>query len=140
MTVTVIRPATACCSVLLASIAANLTRPSDLGARFGGDEFAALLPDTSLADAADLAMRIRDDLTVRCGAHETERGHARLSIGVACLVADEQARHYNLIAAADKALYQAKRRGRVRVELAETSSDELAFDAGATTAPALVPL
>ena len=40
---------------IAASIAANVKRASDIGARYGGDEFAVLLPETSLGDAAALA-------------------------------------------------------------------------------------
>ena len=91
---------------IAASIAANVKRPSDLGARYGGDEFAVLLPETSLGDAAALAARIREDLIVRCGADEIQRGNAQLSIGVASLVPGAETRHRDLVAAADKALYR----------------------------------
>jgi diguanylate cyclase (GGDEF)-like protein len=109
---------------IAAAIAAMSKRPSDLGARFGGDEFALLLPDTSLDDAATLARRLRDDLAARC-VDETLQGQGRLSIGVASLVATVGERPHDLVAAADKALYQAKRLGRNRTELAETVAGPL---------------
>ena len=116
---------------IAASIAANVKRPSDLGARYGGDEFAVLLPDTSLEDAATLAERIREDLLVRSNADEIQRGNAQLSIGVACLVPGAEAKHRDLVAAADKALYKAKHLGRNRTEFAETDAGGLAPDTGA---------
>jgi diguanylate cyclase (GGDEF)-like protein len=111
---------------IAASIAANVKRPSDLGARFGGDEFAVLLPDTSLEEAATLAERIRENPIARCSTDEIQRGNARLSIGVACFVPGAEAKHHDLVAAADKALYQAKHLGRNRTELAETDAGSLA--------------
>ena len=111
------------------SIAANLKRPADLGARYGGDEFVVLLPNTSLDDAAALADRLRQDFVSRCSADDTLKGHARLSIGVACLVPDSGEKSRDLIAAADKALYQAKHLGRNRTELAATEAASLAPDA-----------
>jgi diguanylate cyclase (GGDEF)-like protein len=93
--------------------------------RFGGDEFALLLPDTSLDDAATLAGQLRDDLAARCGA-DAAKEQGRLSIGVASLVPTMDGNHHDLIAAADKALYQAKRLGRNRTELAETVAGPLA--------------
>jgi diguanylate cyclase (GGDEF)-like protein len=119
-----------------ASIAANVKRPSDLGARYGGDEFAVLLPDTSLGDAADLAERIRRDLIVRCGADKIQRDNAQLSIGVGCLVPRANIKHHDLVAATDKALYKAKHFGRNRIELAQTDSGDLAPDPDAEPARA----
>ena len=113
---------------IAASIAVNVKRPSDLGARFGGDEFAVLLPDTSLGDAATLAERIRENLIARCSADEIQRGNAQLSIGVASLVPGAEAKHRDLVAAADEALYKAKHLGRNRTELAETDAGSLAAD------------
>lgn len=116
---------------IAAAIAANVQRGSDLGARYGGDEFAVLLPDTSLGGAATVAERIRDDLIERCSADELQSGNAQLSIGAACMVPGPKTKHYDLVAATDAALYKAKHLGRNRTELAETEASSLAPEAGA---------
>ena len=90
-------------------------RLSDLLARFGGEEFVILLPDTALAEARQAAERIR-----RCVAEERQDRlpHYTVSLGVAVAQgkAGEAADLEALIAAADAALYRAKQGGRNRVE------------------------
>jgi diguanylate cyclase (GGDEF)-like protein len=95
-------------------------RASDTAARFGGDEFTLLLPDTSLGDAARLAERIRAAMVPPI---EIGRGVSRvvtLSIGVAALTGrrgeeDLKALAERLLADADAALYAAKANGRNQV-------------------------
>ncbi len=100
---------------LSTGIGAALKRGGDIGARYGGDEFAVLLPAT-YADGAGRAEAIREDFARVCRDSGTEA--AALSIGVACIVpiADETAER--LIKAADGALYRAKQEGRDRIEIA----------------------
>lgn len=93
-------------------------RTSDAAARFGGDEFAVLLPGTGLADARRLAERIQR--AVRRAPVDTGNGVTRavtLSIGMASLLpgdpdADLKALADQLLAEADAALYRAKAAGR----------------------------
>ena len=89
-------------------------RGADVAARFGGEEFAILLPQTTAAEAATIAERIR--LNVEEGNFPHRR--VTLSIGVASCSA-ELCSSQNLISAADKALYEAKRQGRNRVRTFE---------------------
>lgn len=98
-------------------------RASDTAARFGGDEFALLLPDATLADAARLAERIRAamQVPVELGAGRTHR--ATLSIGAAAVAptradADLKSLADRLLADADAALYAAKAAGRDRYSAA----------------------
>ncbi|HEY4645997.1 MAG TPA: sensor domain-containing diguanylate cyclase [Steroidobacteraceae bacterium] len=99
-------------------------RGSDTAARFGGDEFAILLPETSAAEAAQLAERIRQ--IVCCNPVDVGTGHTHplsISIGVAAVnpgrgERDLKAVADGLLAEADAALYRAKARGRGRVEAA----------------------
>ncbi|MCX7057470.1 MAG: DUF484 family protein [Proteobacteria bacterium] len=98
-------------------------RASDTAARFGGDEFTLLLPDTSLEDAASLAERVRTALmpAVELGAGQLCR--VTLSIGVAAVTAgvrgdDLKAIADRLLGEADAALYRAKAAGRDRIAVA----------------------
>ena len=78
--------------------------------RYGGDEFAVLLVDTPKAGAVSYAQRIREVVEQ----HPFKYGRLTISLGVSGLP-DDVASSKDLIAAADKALYDAKRRGRNRV-------------------------
>ncbi len=97
-------------------------RGSDTAARFGGDEFAILLPETTAREAAQLAERIRIivcSAPVDVGAGRTHT--LSLSIGVAAVnpggsERDLKAIADGLLAEADAALYRAKAQGRGRVE------------------------
>jgi diguanylate cyclase (GGDEF)-like protein len=97
-------------------------RGSDSAARFGGDEFAILLPETGTAEAAQLAERIRQivcSTPVGVGGGRTHP--LSISIGVAAVSPgrgerDLKAVADGLLAEADAALYRAKARGRGRVE------------------------
>lgn len=89
-------------------------RTGDLAARYGGEEFVVLLPRTDLAGAREVAERIR--LMVQDAPFVTPEGgtvSATLSVGLAMLPA-EAVNFADLLAAADRALYEAKRGGRNR--------------------------
>jgi diguanylate cyclase (GGDEF)-like protein len=82
-------------------------RDFDLCARFGGDEFVVLLPETAAAEAAEIARRIRRrvaDCRLRAGAETVRIG---VSIGVASRSKGDVALE-SLIARADAAMYEAK--------------------------------
>ncbi len=93
-------------------------RTADIAARYGGDEFALILPSTTKTDAWAVAEKIRIALAHLC--IYTERGLPMKTTG-SMGIASVNARvwHPNdLVEAADRALYIAKRSGRNRVELA----------------------
>lgn len=93
-----------------------VSRPGDLVARFGGEEFVVILPNTENAGAMQVAEEISEALRSRRLEHIcNELGIVTISIGCATLV-PKFARHpSDLIELADKALYRAKEAGRNRV-------------------------
>jgi diguanylate cyclase (GGDEF)-like protein len=103
---------------VLAAVSAamrDLLRDCDLCGRFGGEEFAMLLPRTTAAQALEIAERIRQGISQLAVPQDgTTAIRVTISIGIAI---PSQARRTldDLLAAADHALYQAKRSGRDRV-------------------------
>ena len=89
-------------------------RATDVPARYGGDEFIVLLPETPPKGSLDVAERIRNAIATKALAVDGHRIAATVSIGVACY--PEDGRSLDALAArADRALYQAKQEGRNRV-------------------------
>jgi len=110
----------ACLTTVAQALAAKLKRPADVAARYGGEEFAAILPDTPREQAERHANAIREHVMALALAHAPSAHWpvVTLSIGVASYARDGLNEPAALIAAADKALYAAKKGGRNRVELA----------------------
>ncbi len=110
-------------------------RPGDMVARFGGEEFAAILPETGSHGAFQIASRICKELCARRLPHPDNRsGMVTVSIGCATLRPQLGGHASSLIELADQALYRAKRSGRNRVCCAQPQAP----GAGASQADACV--
>jgi len=93
-------------------------RGSDLPARFGGEEFVVLLPDTGTDGAWQLAERLRQDIAARRVEASGNAVSFTVSIGVAVTDATTQG-IAQLLREADAAMYRAKMAGRNRTEMAD---------------------
>ncbi|PWE41408.1 sensor domain-containing diguanylate cyclase [Pseudomonas prosekii] len=95
----------------------NVKRPIDLPARFGGEEFVILLPETNLEGALYVAEKIRSAVI---NAHIEHSGSpirkVTISVGVVAVNAPEKDGYTAALAEADRLLYCAKNKGRNRVE------------------------
>ncbi|MDQ3700813.1 MAG: sensor domain-containing diguanylate cyclase [Chloroflexota bacterium] len=110
-------------NVLLAGIGAALLgagRETDEVFRYGGDEFAMLLPATDSAGAVAVAEKIRRAVSTVRSPGSRRRSGVTCSIGVATFPLDGQDRR-SLMVAADRACYLAKHGGRDRIATATTT-------------------
>ncbi|HEX2123187.1 MAG TPA: diguanylate cyclase [Thermoanaerobaculia bacterium] len=99
-----------------AALFRDSVRSTDLVARYGGEEFAVMMPETELDDGITFAEKIRG--LVETTPFQTQAGplEATVSIGVASVPHTRIATAKELIVAADKALYRAKKNGRNQVQ------------------------
>ena len=94
-------------------------RPSDLVVRYGGEEFAVLLPDTDIQGAVAIAEQIRHSVQGANILHSgAPSGQLTVSLGCHAIVPREGDSIERLIECADAALYQAKNFGRNRTQVA----------------------
>ena len=103
--------------VHLVALVKETLRTMDVVGRFGGEEFLIILPDTTLAAAAQTITRLQRELTKRIFMVNDERLLITFSGGVASRRPDEDVQ--SLIKRADAALYEAKKAGKNRVSTAE---------------------
>lgn len=97
----------------VAELCRRRIRTTDLLARFGGEEFVALFPDTALASAQQLCEELRRQIEAASFQYQGRRVPVTVSVGIAEAGAGETAEA--LFERADQALYRAKREGRNRV-------------------------
>jgi diguanylate cyclase (GGDEF)-like protein len=107
----------ACLRCIARVIAGTMQRHSDVAARFGGEEFAVILPGTDLETAVLVAESVRQAvITMNLPHSGNPNGIQTISVGVAAGVPHETASVTSLLTASDHALYRAKYLGRNRVE------------------------
>jgi diguanylate cyclase (GGDEF)-like protein len=97
----------------LATLVKSRLRPDDIVGRYGGEEFCALLPETSVAGAAAIAEDLRRRVQERKFVFEGETMPVTVSLGCAELGGEMDV--LLLVKSADERLYDAKRGGRNRV-------------------------
>lgn len=119
-----------CLRAIAAVIQKVTRRASDINARYGGEEFASLLGETALDPAIFIAESLRAAIAELDIPHPTSSASPRVtaSIGVAAWVPEQSQTPDDLVRAADKALYVAKRSGRNRVEVAPRRARSAASD------------
>lgn len=103
--------------VHLVQVVKDVIRPTDSIARFGGEEFVIILPNTDLDFASEVMVRVQRELTKRFFLHNNQRLLMTFSGGVALRKKGESAEA--VIARADNAMYRAKESGRNRVFTAD---------------------
>jgi len=107
-----------CLKKVAQTIRNSLVRPGDFCARYGGEEFVIILADTSLKGAVHVAERVRFNIIKLQIAHEKSLPLqlVTLSLGIATSSDQPTNTYEDLLKNADTALYEAKKKGRNRVE------------------------
>lgn len=108
-----------CLKSLARILEAHVKRPADSVARFGGEEFVILLPGTDPHGVLRLAENIRMDVESRPITYDGQEIPLTVSIGIAYCGDVRHRSPEDLLALADKALYEAKGNGRNRVVVRE---------------------
>ncbi len=98
---------------VVAGVLIESIRGTDIGGRYGGEEFGVILPATSAADGHVVAERIRTRIENTPVTHEQQTIAFTVSLGIADF-SQEMAGHAEWLSHADQALYQAKEGGRNR--------------------------
>ena len=113
-----------CLKQIASTLEKTINRSRDLVARFGGEEFVIVLPETDNIGAAVVAKKIRSSVEKLNIPHigSNISKYLTVSVGVSTLISDSKLMPENLILEADKALYQAKQKGRNRVEIVNQTS------------------
>jgi diguanylate cyclase (GGDEF)-like protein/PAS domain S-box-containing protein len=106
----------ACLIQVAQTAASQLKRPADLFARYGGEEFVVILPNTNMEGAITVVEWIQHAIHDLKIPHEASKvsSNVTISLGIASIIPTQEQSPEDLIAIADKNLYQAKQQGRDR--------------------------
>ncbi|QGQ98539.1 diguanylate cyclase [Paenibacillus psychroresistens] len=106
-----------CIKTVAQVLNSSVNRPGDLAARFGGEEFIVLLPDTELEGAMKVARSIRATVEALQIVHAGSliNDYVTVSLGVATISPGVEQTAKELVYAADQVLYEAKQNGRNRI-------------------------
>ncbi len=109
-----------CLKTVAQALSQTLCRSADMLFRYGGEEFTCLLPETNAAGAMAVATRMLECIrTLNIEHPASDKKIVTVSLGVCTLIPQQHSKTEDLIAPADKALYQAKALGRNRIEFAD---------------------
>lgn len=114
-----------CLSWLAQHIKQSLKRSTDVGCRYGGEEFCLILPDTDQAGAINLAEELRKAVQSFDFIYQGQHISLTISCGVATYTQQDHIEPTHIFNAADKALYQAKHQGRNQIQTQDISPDLL---------------
>jgi diguanylate cyclase (GGDEF)-like protein len=106
--------------VALARLIGQRVRKTDIVGRFGGEEFAVILPDCTIADAANLLNELRESFAAVSFQSKDKQFSCTFSCGIASLLHHVDA--HAICTAADEALYAAKNCGRNKVCVSQDMS------------------
>lgn len=114
----------ACLRQIAHALVTTIRRAGDVVARYGGEEFAVVLPATSAPGAEKVAQQLREAVERLRVPHDASptAPHVTISLGVASVVPVQGVTPQSLVAAADRALYEAKHSGRNRVTVGAHSA------------------
>jgi diguanylate cyclase (GGDEF)-like protein len=133
----------ACLRSAAQAIRGALSRAGDVAARYGGDEFAVILPGADKTGALRVAKRIRErvDALPLANPFSTTSQKLTLSIGGCAAARDFDGSAERLVALSDSELYRVKRAGRDRTSIAEFEADSTALGEQSATPldPPLAP-
>ena len=99
----------------LARLLRDRFRQTDSVGRYGGEEFAVVMPDCSIDNAMDIFEELRQQFAHLQFQHENINFSCTFSVGIACFTGEESAQLLN--EKADQALYLSKNRGRNRISI-----------------------